>query len=502
MSRTAAVVLVLTFTISLLTAGANPVNAATPDSWTLMAPMQVARSDFAIVTAGDKIYAIGGSTESGYIPNTVGNNYTDKGWISNINEEYDPATDMWVFKKPMPTSRYGLVAAAYQNKIYCIGGVVDWHVGYFINRTRINEVYNPATDTWEKRAAVPYSPGGQANVAGDKIYLVGGGETGTLNQVYDPTTDSWTLGASLPEKVSFQVSVVLDGRIYVSGFLQPLGSEFLDSKNYVYDPPTDTWTSCATLPANAFSGEGVPWRGNWSSEAAGATTGALSSKRIYVFFIQYVYSGPLPNLVYNPVNDSWTRGTDTPTNRQGFCVAVLDDMVYLVGGKYLDYPFPDDNYFTVTPLSTNERYTPFGYGVPDPSPVKFFDSIAPRITVTSPENKTYNANSVLLNFTISEPVAQMLYSLDRNENATLGGNITLAGLSNGLHDVVVYAEDASGNTGVSEIVSFTIAVPEPFPTTLAISSAIAVVTVIGLGLLVYLKKRRCPQKNLGWLSVL
>jgi len=495
MSKHATLLLALILLTPLLVAPVRPVSAAASDSWTTMAPLQVARCDLGVVTLSGRIYAIGGSTENGYIPNTVGNNYTAKGWISNINEEYNPATGTWVFKKPMPTPRYEFAAAAFQNKIYCIGGVVDWHVGYFINRTKINEVYNPATDTWEKRAPVLYSPEGQANVVGDKIYLIGGGDTATLNQVYDPATDSWTLGASLPEKVSFQVSVVLDGRIYVSGFLQSLGLEFLDSKNYVYDPPTDTWTSCAALPADTFSGEGVPWRGNWSSEAAGATTGTLSSKRIYVVFTQYVYSGPLPNRVYNPVNDSWSRGADVPTNREDFGVAVLNDMVYVVGGKYLDYPFPDDNYFTVTPLSTNERYTPFGYGVPDPSPVKFFDSIAPKITITSTENKTYNTDSVLLNFTISEHAAQILYSLDGLENATLSGNITLSGLSNGVHDLIVYANDTSGNMGASETVSFTVIIPEPsdietFPTTLLLGSIIAVVAVVGLGLLVYLKKRR------------
>jgi Kelch motif len=487
MSKHATPLLILTLLMPLLIMPVKPVLAATPDTWTTVAPMQVARSKLGVVASGGKIYAIGGSTENGYIPNTVGNNYAEKGWMSNINEEYDPVTDRWVLKQPMPTARYEFAAAAYSNKIYCMGGITNWVSGQ-VTYTKVNEVYDTATDTWEKKASVPYSPEGQANVVGDKIYLVGGGEAETLNQIYDPETDLWTLGASLPEKVSFQVSVVLDGRIYVTGLYQSLGKESSSSKNYVYDPPSNTWTSCAALPADAFSEAGVPWRGNWSSEGAGATTGANSAKRICVFFTQYVYSGPLPNMVYNAVDDSWDRGADEPTNREGFGVAVLNDMVYLVGGKHLEYPFPDDNYFTVTPLAANERYTPLGYGVPDHSQVKFFDDIAPRITITSPENRTYNENSVLLNFTINEPVDRILYSLDDNQNATISGNITLSGLPNGVHYLVVYANDSSGNAGASETVTFTIAKQDPFPTIPVLIIIVAVIVVAGA--LLYRKRVR------------
>ena len=41
----------------------------------------------------------------------------------------------------------------------------------------------------------------------------------------------------------------------------------------------------------------------------------------------------------------------------------------------------------------------------------------------------------------------MGYSLDGQSNVTITGNITLAGLADGFHLVVVYATDAYGNTG-------------------------------------------------------
>jgi LPXTG-motif cell wall-anchored protein len=70
---------------------------------------------------------------------------------------------------------------------------------------------------------------------------------------------------------------------------------------------------------------------------------------------------------------------------------------------------------------------------------------------------------------------------------SIGGNTTLSGLSNGAHSVTAYAQDAAGNIGASETISFS--VETTFSTTLVIAS-MASVAVIGLGLLVYFKKRK------------
>jgi hypothetical protein len=52
----------------------------------------------------------------------------------------------------------------------------------------------------------------------------------------------------------------------------------------------------------------------------------------------------------------------------------------------------------------------------------------------------------------------------------------------------MYATDAAGNTGASETVHFTIA--KPFPTALVAAASIATVAVVGIGLLIYFKKRK------------
>jgi hypothetical protein len=59
-----------------------------------------------------------------------------------------------------------------------------------------------------------------------------------------------------------------------------------------------------------------------------------------------------------------------------------------------------------------------------------------------------------------------------------------------LHNITIYAKDALGNTGASETISFTVEVPELFPTTLVATASAASLGIVGLGLLVYFKKHK------------
>jgi hypothetical protein len=93
-----------------------------------------------------------------------------------------------------------------------------------------------------------------------------------------------------------------------------------------------------------------------------------------------------------------------------------------------------------------------------------------------------------LNFTSNKPIIWAAYSLDDQQNVTISVNTTLTGLSSGRHNITVYANDTYGNMGASETVNFTIS--EPFPTAVVAVVSITSVTVIGIGLLVYFKKRK------------
>jgi hypothetical protein len=163
-----------------------------------------------------------------------------------------------------------------------------------------------------------------------------------------------------------------------------------------------------------------------------------------------------------------------------------------IGNYWVDYKGVDDNGDGIgdTPyVISSEAQDRFPLMNPW-DPVIPYDTVPPRISIVSPENKVYNASSVPLTFLIYETSSSMSYSLDGQNNVTVAGNTTVSDLPNGAHNLTVYVTDSAGNTGASETISFSIEVPEPFPTALVATASAASATVIGVGLLVYFKKRK------------
>jgi len=80
-------------------------------------------------------------------------------------------------------------------------------------------------------------------------------------------------------------------------------------------------------------------------------------------------------------------------------------------------------------------------------------------------------------------------------NVTVGGNVTLSGLSAWVHSVVVFAEDKYGNIGTSETITFSIT-NAPAPNALYFSLIVIVgvgVLVVCVGLFLFLRRRRCSE---------
>lgn len=124
---------------------------------------------------------------------------------------------------------------------------------------------------------------------------------------------------------------------------------------------------------------------------------------------------------------------------------------YLGGNYWSDYNGQDTNgdglgdtnvpYNSGGNILNGGDYLPLVSYAPDTTP--------PTITILSPANTTYSTTSVPLTFTINEPTSWIKYSLDGKANVTITGNITLTSLANGSHNVIVYANDTSGNVGKS-----------------------------------------------------
>jgi hypothetical protein len=122
----------------------------------------------------------------------------------------------------------------------------------------------------------------------------------------------------------------------------------------------------------------------------------------------------------------------------------------------------------------------FNYNVIEATPLK--------LQILSPSNQTYVESNLSLNITINRAVNAMSYSLDGKANITLNGNTTLTEVSDGMHQITVYSNDSFGYAD-RQTVFFTVA-EEPFPVIYVAISVVTVVAVVGIGLLVYFKKRK------------
>ena len=320
--------------------GVENVNATAEDSWTTKASMPTARAQLGVAIVNGKIYAIGGENNSATGPNVL-----------NINEAYDPATNTWTTKKPMPTARHSFGIAVYQNKIYCIGGSIN---GPYL---AVTEVYDPATDSWETKTSMPTARAAlTANTVNGKIYLMGGNPGNITNEAYDPATDSWSTKAQLPVDTVYSESAVAYEKIYLFGGL------FNRSSTQIYDPETNTWAFGASIPTGVAEG------------AAVATIGVNAPVRIYVMGgdTTYVRNGVTfgnvtdLNQVYDPESNIWSTGALLPTELHFFGLAAVNDTLYAIGGwpRLIEF------------LNTNYHYTPIGYGKVGQQPTPFFASPA------------------------------------------------------------------------------------------------------------------------------
>jgi len=209
------------------------------DTWTTKAPMPTARQWLSTSAVNGKIYAFGG-TPITYQPA-----------LSTV-EEYDPATDTWTEKAPMPTARFVFSTSVVDGKIYAIGGVLRATAGGAEPRTSVVEAYDPATDTWTTKTPMPTTRAFLAtSVVNGKIYAIGGalsGGSSILSTVeeYNPATDTWTTKAPMPTaRTTVLATSAVNGIIYVIGGVR-YGTVI--STVEAYDPATDTWTTKTPMP--------------------------------------------------------------------------------------------------------------------------------------------------------------------------------------------------------------------------------------------------------------
>ena len=240
-------------------------------------------------------------------------------YFDNQNEATLPTVSDrgWTALKEMPTARYDLAAAAYDNAIYAIAG------HGFDGVTGVVERYHPETDTWDQVAPKPTPVDQiQAAVLGGLIYVPGGrlasGDVTDKMEIFDPKQDTWSNGTSLPIPVSAYALAAFEGRLYLFGGWD--GENYF-ANVYSFDPVSNVWREEPAMPtARAFSGA------------------AVAGRKIYVLGGYDGVEALNVNESFSPdvasnTSEAWSQAKPMPEARYAMGVASVADMIYVVGGE-------------------------------------------------------------------------------------------------------------------------------------------------------------------------
>jgi N-acetylneuraminic acid mutarotase len=332
-----------------------------------------------------------------------------------------------------------------------------------------------AENTWTPMTPLPIGvAGAKATVVGGKIYVI----VSNINYEYDPATNTWATRTPMPTPRSDGIAVATSqSKIYVLG--GRINGGVTTGINEVYDPATDTWetktpmpTSREDLEANVVNGKIYLISGLIPDPKYPATSNTFVLTNI--------------NEVYDPLSDSWSTATSIPTASADYASAVVDDKIFIISGSNRDIQ-------NLTQIYTPETDT-WTYGSQIPRGVQAAMAVATKgttvlkaiyvmggfegfvwavdyVQIYHPENDSWTTGIPL-------PTARYDLAL-----AVVEDEIYAIGGSNGL-----YQDATTQNDRYIPFRDQTEPEQGPFPTLVAAS--IACVAVIGVGLLVYFKKRK------------
>lgn len=207
------------------------------DRWIDLAPLPRGANHVGVAVLDGKLYAIGGHVEQNRKPH-------DECYV------FEAASSRWTKIASLPKACGAIGCVGFNGKLHAIGGAtgdtsptkksVDWHLAY-----------DPKSDRWDTRAPMPTGRDHTGTlVVGQHIHVVGGRvdsfhTNSNLHHVYDAQKDHWAPRRPLPTARSGHGAVLYRGKIFVMG---GEGTDRVFGQNEAYDPATDRWESYAPMP--------------------------------------------------------------------------------------------------------------------------------------------------------------------------------------------------------------------------------------------------------------
>lgn len=236
---------------------------------------------------------------------------------TTLNQIYNPATDSWTLGAGFAGARDFAAAAALADGVHLVGGAGA--AGVLAN----HRVYKRSSNTWSSRAPLRTAVDAPvAQAVGGKLYVIGGGSTSGPTgavQIFNSATNVWTVGAPMPTPRLSAASAKIAGKIYVAGG-QTAGIGTTAALER-YDPATNTWTTLTPMPA--------------AREALG---GGQINGQFCVFGGRLAMPNPTGSafaetFCYDPASNVWNSGPDMLAPRVEIAAASTGSTVYSLGGR-------------------------------------------------------------------------------------------------------------------------------------------------------------------------
>ncbi|HEV7258278.1 MAG TPA: kelch repeat-containing protein [Bosea sp. (in: a-proteobacteria)] len=206
------------------------------DRWTDAAPLPLGANHVGVAFLDGRLYAIGGFIEQNRKPHP-------RCFV------WDPKTDRWAEIAALPRPAGSTAVVGLNGVLHVIGGAigettetkrsVDWHL-----------VYDPKTDKWSERTPMPTARDHTGTLAiGNLIHVIGGRvdsfhTNSNLHHAYDPATDKWAPRNPLPTARSGHGAVLYRGKVFVMG---GEGTNRVFGQMEAYDPASDGWEQYAPM---------------------------------------------------------------------------------------------------------------------------------------------------------------------------------------------------------------------------------------------------------------
>jgi len=201
---------------------------------------------------------------------------------------------------------------------------------------------------WSSRGALPVPRADHALVGlGGMVYAIGGYSGSTLARVdrYDPASNTWTRRADMQSARREFAAGALNGKIYVAcgmSWSNPNAVIYVTTTEE-YDPVGDTWTARAPCPMDpAFN----------SVYTNVHISGAAANGKLYVMIFNTQTSGFAATYEYDPGGNTWATKAAPPFSYTHYSVAESSGALYLLASAHLMAGIPTASQFA--------RYDPAG----------------------------------------------------------------------------------------------------------------------------------------------